>query len=135
MHHSTREATTAPGVTDTAAALRPRLAAQRELFLLALDGTRIVGTVIGGWDGWRGSIARLAVDPVYRREGIARRLVKHVEHRLRMLGAKRIRSVVLRTNRRGRRFWESADDELEREAVTYIKDLDGAKAAASNRGS
>jgi ribosomal protein S18 acetylase RimI-like enzyme len=39
----------------------------RRLFLLAWDNSRLVGSLIGGWDGWRASMARLAVDPAYRR--------------------------------------------------------------------
>ena len=46
-----------------------------DLFLVAEDDGRIVGSVIGGWDGWRGHIARLAADPTLRRKRIARKLV------------------------------------------------------------
>jgi ribosomal protein S18 acetylase RimI-like enzyme len=42
----------------------------------------LVGSVIGGWDGWRGNIYRLAVTPEYRRKGIARRLVAEISREL-----------------------------------------------------
>jgi hypothetical protein len=38
-----------------------------DLFLVAEAGGRVAGTIIGGWDGWRGHIARLATDPALRR--------------------------------------------------------------------
>jgi GNAT superfamily N-acetyltransferase len=52
------------------------------VLLVATAHGRIVGSVIGGWDGWRGNIYRLAVVPEYRRLGIARRLVKEVSRAL-----------------------------------------------------
>src|SRR6266496_745526 len=75
-----------PRPTDRTDALLRRLERDRELFVLAWDGERLVGSLMGGWDGWRGQIYRLAVDPEYRRRGIAARLVAEVEERLRGLG-------------------------------------------------
>src|SRR5689334_3685656 len=71
------------GSTDNAKALRLRLRRDRDLFLVAVHGSRLVGTLIAGWDGWRASMARLAVDPEYRGERIARRLVERAERALR----------------------------------------------------
>ena len=51
-----------------------------DLFLVAEVDERIVGTIIGGWDGWRGHIARLATDPKLRRAGIAQALVRRSRH-------------------------------------------------------
>src|SRR3972149_1060687 len=53
-----------------------------DLLLVAEAEGRIIGTVIGGWDGWRANIARLATRPQARRKGIAMALVREVEHRL-----------------------------------------------------
>src|SRR5947208_14875897 len=79
-----------PRPTDRPDALLRRLQRDRELFMLAWDGERLVGSLMGGWDGWRGGMYRLAVDPAYRRQGIAGRLGEAVEDRLRALGAERI---------------------------------------------
>jgi ribosomal protein S18 acetylase RimI-like enzyme len=78
---------------------------------------------MAGWDGWRASMARLAVDPQYRRIGLARALVERVERELRSLGARRIGAIVLKNNRGGRAFWSSSDYELDREDLRYFKDL------------
>lgn len=40
--------------------------------LVAETQGRVVGTLVAVWDGWRGSMARLAVLPDHRRAGIAR---------------------------------------------------------------
>ena len=59
-----------------------KLATQPELFFVAVLGERIVGTVMGGYDGHRGWLYSLAVDESLRRHGIGTRLVAHVENAL-----------------------------------------------------
>jgi ribosomal protein S18 acetylase RimI-like enzyme len=113
----------APSVTDTRAALRRRLKRDRQLFLLAWDGPTLAGSIMAGWDGWRASIARLAVDPDYRRLGLARALVGHAEKRLRAVGARRISCVVLRDNAGAQAFWIRARYRVDPAAIRYVKDL------------
>src|SRR5438552_13458614 len=102
-----RRAAAEPSVTDNADALRQRLERDRDLFLLAWDRGRLVGTLIGGWDGWRGHLYRLAADPACRRRGLAGRLVRHVETPLRRLGAGRIDRIVERRRHAARAFWRA----------------------------
>jgi ribosomal protein S18 acetylase RimI-like enzyme len=97
-----------PRPTDRPDALLRRLARDRELFVLAWDGERLVGSLMGGWDGWRGNLYRLAVDPAYRRRGIAGQLVAAVEARLRELGAERITSLVFEDEPGAVPFWRGA---------------------------
>ena len=113
----------AHSLKDEPAAVRRRLKRDRRLFLLAWDDGRLVGTIMAGWDGWRASMARLAIDPQYRRIGLARSLVERAERELRSLGARRIGAIVLKNNRGGRAFWSSSDYELDREDLRYFKDL------------
>src|SRR5688572_15802097 len=68
-----------PSVTDNVVALRRRLKRDPALFLLAWEGPEVVGSAIGGWDGWRASMARVAIDPRYRRRGVATQLVTAIE--------------------------------------------------------
>jgi ribosomal protein S18 acetylase RimI-like enzyme len=110
-------------VGDNPRALRLRLRRDRQLFLLAVDGTRVVGSLVGGWDGWRATMARLAVDPRYRRRGIARLLVQRVEREFRKMGAARVSCLVFTGNRRARAFWRSRGYEHDGETVRYKKDL------------
>lgn len=118
-----KRADAVPSVTDSPAALRCRLQRDPQLFLLAWHGRRIVGSIIGGWDGWRASVARLAVDPEYRRLGLGRILVHKVEKKLRELGAKRISGIVLEDNSGGRAFWQRAGYRLDPGVTRYVKDL------------
>lgn len=79
-----------------------------DLFLVAESGGEIIGTVIGGWDGWRANIARLATDARYRRAGLARALVAEIERRLIARGARRIYALVDKRSPPAAPFWEAA---------------------------
>jgi len=118
-----RRAAAEPRVTDDPDALRRRLRRDRNLFVLAWSRERLVGSLIGGWDGWRGHMYRLAVEPACRRRGIARRLVEHVEARLRKLGAVRIDGIVVKQNRAGGVFWRELGYRHHVEVARYVKDL------------
>ncbi len=96
-----------------------------DLFLVAEVDGRLVGTIIGGWDGWRGHIARLAADPALRRKGIARKLVNEIESRLRARGARRIYALVDRRSAPAIPFWESAGYSANEDIIQFSRNLDG----------
>ena len=80
-----------------------------ELFLVAVDGASpetVVGGVMGTYDGRRGWIFRLAVDPLRRRQGIGRALVQELEARYRAMGVEAIRLLSMADNGGARAFWE-----------------------------
>lgn len=96
-----------------------------DLFLVAEVDGRLVGTIIGGWDGWRGHIARLAADPTLRRKGIARKLVEEIESRLRARGARRIYALVDRRSAPAIPFWESAGYSANEDIIQFSRNVDG----------
>lgn len=98
---------THPTVTDDAAGLTQLLADAPGALLVAEEGGEIVGTVIAGWNGWRGSIYRIAVAPSHRRLGVARALLDAAVANLIRLGARRIDAFVLRDDEQARSFWDS----------------------------
>ena len=95
-----------PSVTDTPAHLRRLVDQAPDLFLAADLQARVVGSVLGGWDLWRGHIYRLAVHPEVQRRGIARRLVAEIEKRLRARGAVRVYALALPRDA-ATAFWRS----------------------------
>lgn len=59
--------------SDSDVALHRLIERDPEALLLACDDERIIGTLVGGWDGWRFHLYRLAVHPDHRRTGVAQR--------------------------------------------------------------
>ena len=53
-----------------------KLSVQPELFLVGLAESGIVASIMAGYDGHRGWVNYLAVDPDYRRRGFARSLMR-----------------------------------------------------------
>jgi ribosomal protein S18 acetylase RimI-like enzyme len=97
----------APTSTDTAAALTGLLQRDAGALIVAGPAGAIVGSVIAGWDGWRGSIYRLAVAPTHRRRGIGRMLLHAAEERLVALGARRLHAIVVETDAHAVDFWQA----------------------------
>jgi len=94
------------------------------LFLVAEAEGRIIGTVIGGWDGWRAQIARLATDRSWRRKGVARALVKEIEQRLYARGARRVYALVDKRSPPAAPFWESYGYVANHNIVQYSRNLE-----------
>lgn len=101
---------TPPSVTDSIEGLTGLIGEPAAILLVAIVDGGIVGSVIGGWDGWRGNIYRLAVTPRYRRTGIARRLVAEISTILFAKGAIRIAALVEHEHQWAIDFWDSVSD-------------------------
>jgi ribosomal protein S18 acetylase RimI-like enzyme len=113
------------GSTNDERSVTYRLERDRDLFLLAFDGGRLVGSVMGGWDGWRGNIYRLAVASTHRRLGIATILVARVEERLRALGCRRAYANADRRSEMAGEFWRSLGYSLNDRVEPLAKNLAG----------
>jgi len=70
------------GRSDTREEIAKKLLRDPDLFLVATNDDRIIGTVIGGFDGRRGLIYHLAVERTYRHRGIGKMLMDEIERRL-----------------------------------------------------
>ena len=109
--------------TDDDNSVAALLASDNAALLLAHDGDLMVGSIIAGWDGWRGGLYRLAVLDEYRRTGIGAMLVRGAERRLRALGARRIGALVEDDNQGGQAFWAAQGYAVAESQMRYVKNL------------
>ena len=112
-----------PSLTDNEAVIESLISSNPgSLFVADVKG-KIVGAVIAGFDGWRGNIYRLAVDPDYRRRGLARAMVAEAEDRLRARGAKRLTALVESDHPWATGFWDGAGYERDPIMLRYFKHI------------
>ncbi len=97
-----------PTHTDNAGSLLALIEHDGSALLVAEDGDVVVGSVIAGWDGWRGSVYRLVVAPTHRRQGLATRLLAAAESHLASVGAVRLQAVVVDTEVPATGFWTAS---------------------------
>ncbi len=115
------EAKAEPTRTDNVESLTRLLDHDPGALLVAEVEGRVVGSIMGTWDGWRGSVYRLVVHPAQRRRGIARRLLSEAEVRLTGLGAKRLQAVVVESDDHALLYWRASDWCEQAERVRFVK--------------
>ena len=115
-----------PGRTiiDEPEGLRRLLASPSGTLLLAEDGPDVVGTIVAGWDGWRGNLYRLVVRADHRRRGVARDLVSRAEDVLRARGCPRITALVSLGLPEAPSFWPAVGYEHDQEIGRFVRNLD-----------
>lgn len=111
---------------DPAESIRRKVAARDDLFLVAVESEKVIGTVMGGYDGHRGWVYSLAVDSGHRRRGIATALMRELERRLKELGCPKLNLQILNHNLEVVAFYESLGYKVE-ERVSMGKRFIGAE--------
>ena len=98
---------------DPAFTIGLKLRKDRELFFVAIEEGKVIGTVMGGYDGHRGWIYLLAVAPESRGRGIGTALVRRVEAALRDLGCPKINLQILGHNSQVIEFYKKLGFKVE----------------------
>ena len=94
------------------------------LVLVARDGAgKVVGTVMGGWDGRRAYVYHLAVAPELRRQGVADALMDELEERFRALGALKAKLQILVETETSKAFFAHRGYLLETDCEPWGKEL------------
>lgn len=120
---------------DNKKELRRKLERDSDLFLVAEEGSKIVGSIIGAWDGRRGWIYHLAIDPGFRRKHIARKMLLEAERRMREKGVPRVHAMVFVWNVPSLNLFESLGYEKQSDLVLMGKTLGGGKRIRTKTGS
>ncbi|KPL19064.1 MAG: acetyltransferase [candidate division Zixibacteria bacterium SM23_81] len=106
--------------------IRRKLSVQRELFLVAMRGSELLGTAMGGYDGHRGWVYYVVVSPEHRRQGIGKALMRRVEKSLAELGCPKLNLQVRASNAQAVSFYKRLGYEVE-ERISMSKRLESAE--------
>ncbi|SRR5258706_73259 len=79
--------------------IQRKLTTQPELFLVGEMMSKVMATVMAGYDGHRGWVNYLAVAPEHRAKGYGRLLMRHVEEQLTARGCPKL-NIQVRTGNR-----------------------------------
>jgi len=83
---------------DPGLSIDKKLEVDDELFFVAVAETKVVGTIMAGYDGHRGWLYSLAVATSHRRQGVGSSLVSHAERELTRKGCVKINLQILEGN-------------------------------------
>ncbi len=94
-------------------AIPAKVKAQPDLFVLAVDGTEVAGSIMAGYDGHRGWIYAVAVRKTHRASGLGSTLIREAERRLEALGCVKINLQVRASNAGVVAFYQSLGYDVE----------------------
>ena len=75
-----------------------KMKVQKEWFLVGLNKDKLIATIMIGYEGHRGWVNYLAVDPAYRKQGIGKDLMDEAERVLKNFGCPKLQLQVRTTN-------------------------------------
>ena len=99
-----------------------KLKVNDSLFLIVEFNKVIIGSAMIGYDGHRGSLYYLAVDPKHQRKGVGKMLMKEIEKRLIEVGCPKINIFIRNSNIEVKEFYQSINYE-EQNCLVYGKRL------------
>jgi len=112
-----------PQGRDSRAAISRQIEDSGHLMFVAEADGQIIGTVFGSHDGRKGWINRLAVDPRYRRQGLAQQLIKRAEDALAREGLIIVAALVEAPNEPSLKLFRKLGYEERRDIVYFRKFL------------
>ncbi|UFJ41153.1 GNAT family acetyltransferase [Brevibacillus humidisoli] len=92
--------------SDSYEQIQKKLQRDPELFLVAVEGNKIIGAVIGAYDGRRGWVYHLAVDSDEQRKGVGYAMMKELESRFQAIGCEKVNLLIEPNNAQVQGFYE-----------------------------
>jgi ribosomal protein S18 acetylase RimI-like enzyme len=106
---------------DRKGAVQAQMAADPDFFLGAFEEKRLVGAVVATSDGRKGWINRLAVDPDFRRLGVAEKLILEAENVLHKHGIRMFCALIDDDNKVSKKLFKKCGYKEHRDIVYFRK--------------
>ena len=74
--------------------------------VVALDGERVIGSILCGHDGRRASFYHVCVEESYRKRGVGKRMAEFAMEALKKEGINKVGLQAFKTNEAGNKFWK-----------------------------
>ncbi len=91
--------------SDSREEIAKKIQRDPDLFIVLEQDGVLAGAVMGAFDGRRGFVYHLAVDPRFRRRGLAASLMESLETRLRAKGCLKVYLLVTNENQEGQQYY------------------------------
>ena len=103
------------GSTDSEEEIKKMLSMNSNLFLIGKVKENVIAVIMGGFDGRRGYVHHLAVDPIYQRKGYGKMIMDELISQFRKSGVHKIHLFIERDNQDAVNFyknlgWQIRDD-------------------------
>jgi ribosomal protein S18 acetylase RimI-like enzyme len=105
-----------------------KLAVNPEMFLIGLMDGKVIATAMGGYEGHRGWVNYLAVDPSFRRQGLGHEMMRAIERMLLEKGCPKLNLQVRTGNTEAIEFYKAIGynmDEVVSMGKRLIEDKSG----------
>jgi ribosomal protein S18 acetylase RimI-like enzyme len=86
--------------------IRRKMKVNPELFLIGLIDGKVVATAMGGYEGHRGWVNYLGVDPAVQKKGLGRQIMQALEEKLLERGCPKLNLQVRTDNTEALKFYE-----------------------------
>jgi len=91
---------------DPAKDIERKLKVDPELFLVGIIDNKVVAAAMGGYDGHRGAVYYLGVDPAYQKKGLGRQIMAALEEKLLARGCPKLNLMFKTDNGKVESFYE-----------------------------
>lgn len=112
------------GSTDTKEELKRMVERNPHLFLIGKKDEKVIGAVMGGFDGRRGYVHHLAVHPNYQKKGYGKMIIDELMKRFRKMRVHKVHLFIEKYNKEVVKFyqnlgWDIRDDLI---MMSYVPD-------------
>lgn len=104
-----RKAGISVGSSDTEEEIEIMLKRNPNLSLIGKLNEKVIAIVMGGFDGRRGYVHHLAVDPIYQKKGYGKMIMDELIDRFRKIGVHKIHLFIEKDNKEVVNFYKNLD--------------------------